>query len=236
MGKLKVPSLQHLARNLSPDPLRVAKDLIALAKSSPTFSYQPLHAATRDLLLYQIPYEQIERGLARESRQHVREKYLSALPLINSYFGGVRADFVHSVVPRYYPIGRDLVVPFSPPLIYGVAGEVFLPWFSFWLSAPLAGERLSFFATIVEDVISQDPDLDFANFRILDFSAPSRGEARTLEVINSCDVQKISPERLEQLLGVFVEGYQFAEQHLSGMEEKKPGRPAADDSQLNLFD
>lgn len=236
MSKLKVPSLQHLARNLSPDPLRVKNNLVALAKSSPTFSYQPLHDATRDLLLYQLPYEQIERGLVRESRGYVRDKYLSAFPLINSYFGGVRAGFVHSVVPRYYPIGRGLSVPFSPPLIYSVGGEVFLPWFSFWLSAPLSGEKLSFFMTIVEDIISQDPDLDFANFRVLDFSAPSPGKARTLEVINSSDVPKMSPERLEQLLGAFVEGYELAEQHLAGIGEKKTVRPSVDDSQLSLFD
>lgn len=235
MGKLKVPSLQHLARNLSSDPSRVAKSLVALAKSSPTFSYQPLHDATRDLLFLNLPYEQIESGLRRESRDYVREKYLSALPLINSYFSGVRPDFVHPVVPRYYPVGRSLMIPFSPPLIYGVGGDVFLPWFSFWASDPLAGERLSFFMTIVGEVIGQDPDLDFANFRVLDFSAPGRGEARALDVIDSSDVPKMSPERLEQLLTSFVEGYEIAERQLSGVDEKAKVRSVIDENQLDLF-
>lgn len=235
MSRLKVPSLQHLARNLSSDPQRVAKSLVALANSSPTFSYQPLHDATRDLLLLKLPYEQIESGLRRETREYVREKYLSALPLIRSHFSGVRADYVVSVVPRYYPVGRSLMIPFAPPLIYGVGGEVFLPWFSFWLSNPLSGDRLSFFVTIVNEIIAQDPDLDFSKFHVLDFSAASPGEGRSLEVIDSSDVPKMSNERLEQLLGSFVEGYGIAERQLSGVNEKAKERAVHDSNQLDLF-
>lgn len=37
MAKLKVPSLQHLARNWRDDPLRVKRLLVHLAQNSPTF-------------------------------------------------------------------------------------------------------------------------------------------------------------------------------------------------------
>ena len=139
MARLKVPSLQHLARNWHDDPARVRRVLVHLAQNSPTFNYNPLFGAVQDMLVFAQPYDEIVEGIRRGVRRDdVRENFLGVLPLIRDHFDGVAPAFVQSVERRYYPVGRGLMVPFDPPLIYGVGGRIHFPWLSFWRSNPIA--------------------------------------------------------------------------------------------------
>jgi hypothetical protein len=125
MAKLKVPSLQHLARNWRSDPQRVKRQLVTLAEHGPNFNYDPLFGAVQDMLVFNQPYREIVEGIRRAIRRaEVRENLLSVLPLIRDYFDGVSPSFVQAVRRRYYPVGRGLMVPFDPPLIYGAAGLI----------------------------------------------------------------------------------------------------------------
>jgi len=216
MSKLKVPSLQHLARIWQSDPQKIKRLLVGLAKHGPTFSYEPLYLSVRDLLVLGMPYEQIEDGIRRGvKREDVKQNFLGVLPLIRDHFEGASASFVQAVTPRYYSVGRGIMVPFSPPLIYGAMGQIHFPWFSFWRSNPLAAERLSLFVTMVEEVLLQDSDLDDAKFTILDFSAPSPRDSRQLTVIDARDVPRISPARKVEMLSIFAEGYLLAKAEVS---------------------
>ena len=69
MANLKVPSLQHLARNWHNDPGSVQRALVRLAQNPPTFSYNALFAAVRDMLVLRVPYEQILEGIRRIKRR-----------------------------------------------------------------------------------------------------------------------------------------------------------------------
>jgi hypothetical protein len=140
MSKLKVPSLQHLARNWRNDPQQINKLLVSLVENGPTFNYNSLFSAVRDMLVFGEPYAEITEGIRRKvKRADVRDNLLGVLPLIRDYFDGVNAAFVQAVERRYFPVGRGLMVPFDPPLIYGEGGRLHFPWFSFWRSNPLAG-------------------------------------------------------------------------------------------------
>ena len=240
MAALKVPSLQHLARNWRSDPDGVRRALVALATNSPTFSYNALHGATRDLLVFGLPVEQVAEGIRRKvKRKDVRENLLGVLPLIDQHFRDESPDFVQSVARRYYPVARDLLVPFEPPLVYGVGGRLQFPWFSFWRRNPLVGEGLALFVTLVKEVLSQDPDLDSARFQVLDFSAPKGSPTRDLRVIDADDVPRISDDRKVEMLAVFAEGYRLAREELAGRGRPDDGdRPAAPDDpdQPRLFD
>lgn len=238
MAKLKVPSLQHLARIWHPDPAVIKRVLIGLTKHGPTFSYEPLYGAVRDLLLLHVPYEQVLEGIRRGTkRDDVRENFLGVMPLIHEHFAGMSASFVQSVAPRYYPVGRELMIPFQPPLIYGAGGSIHFPWFSFWRSNPLATERLSLFVTIVDDVLLQDPDLEQAKFVILDFSAPSPKMSRQLSVIQANQIPRMSDTRKAEMLATFAEGYAMArsESQLSVRNEDLRDIDI-DDDQMGLFD
>src|ERR1019366_9099836 len=117
MPELKVPSLQHLARNWRDDPIRIRKVLIRLATNPPIFNYNPLFAAVRDLLVLHVPYEQVVEGIRKGvKREGVRNNLLGVLPLIRDHFAGVAPDFFQSIDRRYYPVGRGLMVPFEPPM------------------------------------------------------------------------------------------------------------------------
>ncbi len=239
MTELRVPSLQHLARNWRDNPNRIQRSLVRLAQNPPTFNYNPLFSAVRDLLVLKVPYEQIEEGIRRGvARVSVRDNLLEVLPLVTNYFDGLTPDFVQSVERRYYPVARDLMVPFEPPLVYGVEGALFFPWFSFWRKNPLAVERLSLFVTLVDEILLQDPDLETANFNILDFSVPPNGTKRELIVTNALDIPRINAARKKEMLEVFAEGFFAALTELAqaGAPEEKQDAEKRDPRQRDLYE
>jgi hypothetical protein len=240
MSKLKVPSLQHLARNWRNEPQQIKRLLLSLVENGPTFNYNPLFSAVRDMLIFRQPYAEIAEGIRRKvKRADVRDNLLGVLPLIRDYFDGVNPAFAQAVQRRYYPVGRGLMVPFDPPLIYGDGGRLHFPWFSFWRRNPLAGESLSLFVSVVADVLLQDADLEEADFIILDFSAPKSNGPRELTVIDAHAIQRVSEARKVEMLSVFAEGYFLAQAELSSTTtpsaEKPADKPGPAD-QADLFD
>lgn len=227
MTELRVPTLQHLARNWRSDPVFIARELVRLAKNPPRFNYNPLHLAVRDLLVLHVPYEQVFSGIQRIKRDWVRQNLIEVLPLIYEHFHDVHPDFCQSIERRFYPVGRGLMVPFDPPMLYGVGGQLYFPWFSFWRSNPIAREQLSLFVTLIDEVLLQDPDLESARFQILDFSAvgTSIDRKRRLLVTDASDIQRIDGARKTEMLEVFAEGYFQAVETLKGWQ------PSADDRQ-----
>ncbi|WOS40524.1 hypothetical protein [Xanthomonas rydalmerensis] len=239
MAKLKIPSLQHLARVWHPDPVRIQKALVALVRNSPTFSYELVFELVRDLIYLKIPYSQIEQAIIeRVKREDVRKNFLSLLPLVQQHFKGVEISFVHQVARRFYPVGRELVIPFSPPLIYGSNGKLHLPWFSFWRSNPLDKERLALFITVIDDIVSQDPDLEQAEFSFLDFSAPEPKSDRRLTVLPGEKIARVSDQERNEMLMIFVRGFQLAKSELSNDHDSSKMQSQMvdeDDDQLLLF-
>jgi hypothetical protein len=242
MPELKVPSLQHLARNWRDDPIRIKKLLVRLAINPPIFNYNPLFAAVRDLLVLGVPYEQVVDGIRKGvKRENVRKNLLGVLPLIRDHFAGVRPDFFQLVERRYYPVAQGLMVPFEPPMIYGIGGQLYFPWFSFWRQNPLARERLSLFVTLVEEVLLQDPDLETARFDVLDFSAPNG--KRTLSIIDAANIPRIDDARKIEMLSTFADGFFRAQEELRRTPQKDvwsapgdEGQDKRDPNQLGFFD
>jgi hypothetical protein len=240
MTKLRVPSVQHLARNWRNDPVAVAKLLVRLVMNPPRFNYNPLYGAIRDMLVLGVPYDQIVDGIRKIKRDGVRNNLLEVLPLVRDHFAGIAPDFFQTIDRRYYPVGRGLMVPFDPPMIYGVGGQLYFPWFSFWRRNPLANERLSLFVTLVDEVLMQDPDLENARFEILDFSCPGPKTKRTLTIIDAKDIPRISDERKAIMLEAFADGYFQALAALSGERSHREGgsddAPGSSPEQPGFFD
>lgn len=241
MAKLKVPSVQHLARNWQSTPERTCKKLVTLANSPPTFNYNSLFLAARDMLVFNQPYDEIVEGIRRAvMRADVRQNLLGVLPLIRDHFASVSPEFVQSIDRRYYSIGRGLMVPFDPPLLYGVGGQLTFPWFSFWRQNPLAKERLSLFVALVDELLADDPDLAGAKFQILDFSVPrvkGREPERELRVIDARDIPRIDDSTKIEMLRVFADGYFMAEAELAGRPAaSSEDRERRDSRQRDLFD
>lgn len=239
MAELRIPSVQHLARNWRSDPTTIARALVRLVLNPPRFNYNPLYAAVRDMLVLGVPYNDVVKGIKKIKREKVRENLLSVLPLIRDHFSGVSPDFYQTVDKRFYPVGRGLMVPFEPPMIYGVGGQLYFPWFSFWRQNPLANERLSLFVTLVDEILLQDPDLETARFEILDFSCPAPKQPRTLRVIDARDIPRLSDARKLVMLESFAEGYFRALEELAGATPPPPPEReerTSNPNQMGLFD
>ncbi|MBB5766715.1 hypothetical protein [Xanthomonas euroxanthea] len=236
----KVPSLQHLARIWAPDSEQIRRTLVRLATNGPTFSYQLIFDFIEDLLHSKIPYEQIECAVrTRVARQDVRSNFLELLPLMRDKVSSMQPSFVHKVSPRYYPMGRDLMIPFAPPFVYGENGAIHLPWFSFWKTNPMDGQRLSLFSTIVHQILAQDPDLESAELSIHDFSVDEPGGARSPKLILASEIPRLDQGRLTEMLTVFLNGYRAACTDLAEMQAsvKSPDLDRSlDVDQLMLFD
>jgi hypothetical protein len=97
----------------------------------PRFNYNPLYGAVRDMLVLNVSYDQIVEGIHKIKRDGVRDNLLEVLPLIRDHFAGIAPNFFQAVERRYYPVGRGLMVPFEPPMIYGVGGAASLSMVQF---------------------------------------------------------------------------------------------------------
>lgn len=221
LKQLKVPSAQHCARNYNDDPQRIAKDLVALVKGGPTFSYSPIYSAIVDMLVLDVPFEDVKRGIDEKiKREGLRSNFLSILELAHDYFQNEKPDFVNRVSERRYPLARSpngelLSIPFTPPMVYGVGGRLIFPWFIFWRSNPLRNEKLILFASIVKEILSQDPDLEDAEFEIHDYSAPDSKSQRRIQIIKAADLPNLSKLKRDEMLSNFAKGYFLAQQQLS---------------------
>ncbi len=240
MTKLRIPTLQHLARNWEDTPEKVEKALLEVVNSTPPFNYNILNTLVFDHLKLNVARDELKTAiLLKEKRESVRKNFLEVLAFFCSHFEDIRPDYVHQVTPRYYPLHRNLKIEFRPPLLYGIGGQIYFPWFSYWKSKALSGEQLSLFVTLVYEMLLQDPDLEQARFQILDFSADSPNECRQLRVIEAAEVPRISEARKNDMLTVFWEGYQRAEATLFEQEksERRPQRESIiDENQLPLLD
>jgi len=117
MPTLRVPTLQHLARNWHDNPTRIKSALVGVVRHPPIFGYNCIFGAIRDRLLLNISYEQIVEGIKRGTkREEDRENFLEILPLLNEFLESLSPAYVHSVKRRYYSVGRGLMVPFEPPI------------------------------------------------------------------------------------------------------------------------
>jgi hypothetical protein len=242
MAKLKVPSLQHLARNWKPESGMISRDLVNLVRNPPTFSYNAVFSATYDLLHFKQPLEQVMRGLEKaEKRARVRQNFLEILPLIHKHFEDTNPNFVNKVSTRRYVIGQGLDIPFTPPLIYGVGGQIYFPWFSFWKSNSMANLNLRLFVTIVDEILRSDPDLDQSIFEILDFSCLQGEGNRSLKVIDTREIEHVSQAEKIEMLEIFADGYTKAKAILEAEPVKAPRKPAdeedrySDDLQPDFF-
>ncbi len=236
--RLSVPSLQHLARTWFDSPQLITKEYVKLAENSPTFSYQALFSAVRDLLLFGQPYDDIVEGIKRGvGREKIRDNFLEVLPLIRNHFDGIRPDYIQPVSTRYYSAGRGLMVPFRPPIFYGIGGQTFFPWFSFWKRNPLTDKRLALFTTLVKEMLRDDPDLEDAQFEVLDFSAPKGSKERELVVHDASKIPVIPEEEVVEMLAAFAEGFYKAQEEIdrkSRREDRDDDRPF-DPNQPDLF-
>jgi hypothetical protein len=199
------------------------------------------------MLVFNQPYDEIVEGIRRGvKRADVRNNLLGVLPLIRDHFANIDPDFVQGIDRRYYSIGRGLMVPFEPPLLYGIGGQLHFPWFSFWRQNPLAKARLSLFVTLVDEMLADDPDLSEASFQILDFSVPKvkAGEekpARALRIIDARDIPRVDEQTKVEMLTIFAEGYLMAVAELSAAagprsssgEKRDPRQPDFFDDPLS---
>lgn len=127
MVKLRVPSVQHLARHWYDSPKKIEDEFVKMAINPPNFSYNVLNDIARDSLLFKVPEDQIIKGIKeKEKRKMVQKILLEVVPLLHGHFSNVQQDFVNDVAPSFYPIGRDLGIPFRPSFIYGVGGQIYL--------------------------------------------------------------------------------------------------------------
>jgi hypothetical protein len=235
---VQIPSLQHVARTWRDNPDAVARGLVATARRPPQFSCDPLNVATRDLMVLKVPYAQVEEYIRRaERRPNYQRVLLEVMPLLRRYLNGINPDFFQGVAKRYYPVAQDIMIPFQPPLIYGLGGQLTFPWFSWWRSNPLAGASLSLFVTLMDEMLLQDPDLETAIFQILDFSKPKGEEDRALIVTNAADIPRLSASARNEMLAIWAEGLRRARKVIADAPEEaqadqdnqdRPGRGQRD--------
>ncbi|GAB5450257.1 MAG: hypothetical protein Hals2KO_05850 [Halioglobus sp.] len=205
MKQIRVPTLQHLARNWNEDPLVISQNLLELIENPPPYSYSAMQSILLDLVFSRTDIDTAEKAMRRtEGRETFRDGCIQILKIASEYFTALEPDYVVSVQGRYYSISRDIQIPFHPLLMYGKNGKTIIPWFSFWASKPLKGESLSFFTSLVDEMVHSHPDYEDVELEILDFSAPNSKSPRDLKIVDSHSIPRIENSRLAERLEIFA--------------------------------
>lgn len=238
--KLKAPSLIHVARLYRPTSEQVKKEILKLANAAPPFSYEDLYELMWDRAHVGIPSEQIERSIAGIGQKIKRDSYQRAFAIADKFFENLDRSFEMRIEPRSYSIGRDLRVPFAPPMICGGGsnGPV-IPWLLFWKQNPLTDEQTSLFMSMAQATIEEEPELDGASLLLVDTSIKALDEGGNACVLNAADVKRIPDQRLKEMLEVFATGFHMAQaewQESVPVHKDARRSPEIDDSQQDMFD
>jgi hypothetical protein len=235
---IRVPTLQHMARIWSPDPDRISRQLLENAYKPPPFSCDCLNVAARDIVMLGLAYEQVVEFVRRsEPRKPFQGFLLEAVPLLYGYLTGLNIKTFQYCARRHYHIAPDIKIPFCPPFIYGVGGQQYVPWFSFWRTNPIGQKPLSMFVTIVEEMFLNDADLEDARFHIIDLSRPKGHNERELSVIDTRNIPRLDEGEKRAMLEVFADGYRRAQESFaqSRATAEVRGDTRPDPRQSDLF-
>jgi hypothetical protein len=236
---IRVPSLQHMARNCRADPDLVARQLIQNVERPPPFSCECLNVVARELVMLNTPIHQLQEYVRRaEPRLRFQGFLLETIPLLYDHLKGLSTDYFQDCAPRHYDIAPDIRIPFRPQFIYGIGGQKHVPHFSFWRSNPLEEKSLSLFVTIVDEIFLNDPDLEDARFHIVDLSRPKGEDERRLRLIDAREVPRLDEREKRTMLEIFADGYRLARDELAGSKPAKAERDEArrpDPNQGDLF-
>jgi len=73
MAKLRIPSVQHLARNWYDSPKKIEDEFVKMAMNPPTFNYNALNDIARDSLLLKVPEDQIVKRQGNKRKRKAQE-------------------------------------------------------------------------------------------------------------------------------------------------------------------
>jgi hypothetical protein len=227
-------------KNLHDNSEMVCRDLVRTALNPPRISYRVLHRATQDRVCFGVSLEQIEAGIRRvEKRPGHLKNLLEIIGLIDEHFGTLEPDFPPIEVEcRHYRIAPDIIIPFQPPLCYGIGGQLYLPYPNYWRNNPLRGKRLAVFMTIVDEIREQEPDLEKARVHILNYGIPQGESERRLIVVDEVDIPRVTRDELSGALQIFADGYRAARTELAKVKSETRDTDEASDpdvSQGDLF-
>jgi hypothetical protein len=227
-------------KNLHDSADMVQRDLVKMVLNPPRISYRALHRATQDRVCFGVALDQIEAGIRRvEKRPGHLKNLLDILRLIDGHFSTLVPDFPPIEVEcRHYQIAPDIIIPFQPPLCYGIGGQLYLPYPNYWRNNPLRGKRLSVFITIVDEIREQEPDLEKARVHILNYGIPQGETERRLIVLDENDIPRLSRDELLAVLQIFANGYRAARDEVAGMKMdkgKEKDERRYDPNQSDLF-
>lgn len=220
------PALQHLARVTKPTAAEVKKALIDGFLKRAQFSYSLLSDLVRTSMTAAssgITLSESALTAAIKKRQP-NAKYqkilLEVVPLLHSYFSTIAPKYILDVDARKYLI-NDLAIPFKPPFAFESQQQIIIPWFIFWKSNPLTRTQISLLATLIFEIIAEDPDFKDAKVLIFDFSEKAPGIGRSLIVTDAATIDRLSDQDRDNLLETFMEGFLAAKDEIAKMSIPK---------------
>ena len=88
---------------------------------------------------------------------------------------------------------------------------------------------MSLFATLVEELLSDDPDLEDAFFKIYDLSAPGQKYERGLVITDLRDIPKLTNKEKLAMLEILQEGYAMADEQKAKEQRQRYRQPESPD-------
>lgn len=236
MKQPKLLSLQHMARIWKPTPDAVKREILRLLDSTPPFTYEPLYKLLLQQARFGDSIQQLMRCLdKREKRPKVLEDFRAILSLVGGRLDACRPRYAHEVSEQHYNAGRDLFIPFRPPMVLGYPEKSVLPWLIFWKDRSLNQRQLSLFVTLVREQMDQNPDLENCDLEIWDCGRPDKQSPRDLTIMRAGEISLLPSADVRTMLDIFAEGFLLAVAEAQERAASQPSQEKRPQSGPDLF-
>jgi hypothetical protein len=209
LAELKLPTLQHFSTFCGGTVEEIVGRIAFKNGGGFGISYTQLREKhLSDIFNLGSSVEQVRKCCENIKFEKNRKANIGALDALAQYLKPNTNKFAVPVERKYYPIGRNLLVPVNPPFVLSDGQSPKLFWPSFWKTpGRLDGVPGAVFGTILDRVFFSRPDFAGVELEFLDMSSLNGKGSRSLRVYKKGHFPVLGDVELRQELDKFVEAY-----------------------------
>ena len=203
-------SILQVARLYRPTVEGVKKEVLELARATPSFNYSDLQKIIFHLLRGFATYDQATGAIRSIGYQLKRDSYLRAFDPAWTYLKSLRHTYALPIDTRFFAISRDMRIPCIPPMVCGTPSGQVVPWLMYWKKNVLKEEQMALFLSMALEVMENDAELDEARLVVVDTSDAALDPRGMPKTIDCHGLSRLNRGSLAKMLDTFVQGFNLA--------------------------
>lgn len=192
MSDLPIPEAHDAVRLVRPSVAETREAMRAHYLGSGPFTYQVVRSCAKPLYSGEISLSAVQHACRTRCQPVGRKPNEDVATLLHSAARG-RSLKCYDLAARDYYIRRDIKIPVRPSLYFIENARAYIFWLQARKRFAPTQAQLGLLAAIIRDTYLRD-DFEEADVEILDLSAPTGSDARTVHRFHLVDFPFISPD------------------------------------------